>query len=320
MFYRDNWLSWSYNGVEYGPKTDPFQEFEYHFRKVITRPIKSHHEELLENGRVIRDTFSGPLDLMFSGGIDSEVILRVYHELKIPINVFIFKYENNYNHREFNLACKICESLNVRYKVIDFNLQKFFENDAYDIWKVAYFESSPWVVHNKLTEYLDNTPIIGSGEPYCYRGFVDKIPKDKFSYEINRDYAVPSKWYFQLNEAPRGWAIYHKTVGRPVITDWHEYSPEIIVSYFQLQRARDLFNDLVTGKVSNITSKALIHKDYWPDVQLRHKLTGFEGDLVWNGKESKPDFMLEFERTHIHNKVTSRVFSYSEEQILDLIF
>ena len=86
-----------------------------------------------------------------------------------------------------------------------------------------------------------------------------------------------------------------------------------------MQRARDLFNDLIPGKVSNITSKALIHKDYWPDIEIRQKLTGFEGDLVWNGAQSKPDFMLDFERTHIYNKVASRVFSYSEEQILDLI-
>jgi hypothetical protein len=304
MFYKDNWLSWSYNGVQHGPKIEPLDEFNYHFKKIINRPIKSYHAELLENGKIIRDTFSGPLDLMFSGGIDSEVILRVYHQLKIPVNIFIFKYENNYNYREFNFACSICESLNLKYTVIDFNLQKFFENDAYDIWKVAFFDNSNWLVHNKLTEYLDNTPIIGSGEPYCYRADRDNIK---------------SPWLFQLDEACRGWAIYHKTIGRSVITDWHEYSPEVIVSFFQLQRVRDLLNNVVPGKVSTISSKALIHKSYWPEIKIREKLTGFEGDMVWNGKYSKPAFMLDFEGKYINNKVSSKKFDYTEEQILDLI-
>lgn len=305
MFYKENWLSWTYNGVEYGPKTDPFADFNYHFKKIINRPIKSHHEELLENGRVIRDTFSEPLDLMFSGGVDSEVILRVYLELKIPVNVFIFKYENNYNYREFNLACKICESLNVKYKVIDFNLQKFFENDAYDMWKIAFFDNANWMVHNKLIEYLDNIPIIGSGEPYCYR--------------VERDYSKKSNWVFQLDEACRSWALYHKTIGRSVITDWYEYSPEIIVSFFQLQRVRNLLNDMIPGKVSTISSKALIHKDRWPEITIREKLTGFEGDMIWNGRNSKPKFMLEFDEKYINNKVSSKKFDYTEEQILDLI-
>ena len=109
MFYRDNWLTWNYdNGEAYGPKVKPSSKFNITLKNVITRPIKSYHEELLENAKAIRDTFTGDLDLLFSGGIDSEIILRVYHDLKIPINVYIFKYENNYNHKELAHAFRIC--------------------------------------------------------------------------------------------------------------------------------------------------------------------------------------------------------------------
>ena len=105
MFYKDNWFAWTFDdGPEYGPKLTPTAEFKIVLRNTITRPVKSYYEELLENGRVIRDTFSGELDLLFSGGIDSEIILRVYLELKIPINVYIFKYENDYNLLEYTQA------------------------------------------------------------------------------------------------------------------------------------------------------------------------------------------------------------------------
>ena len=94
MYYRDSWFTWYYDGAEYGPKLHPESKFEITFKKVITRPLKSYREELLLNTQIIADTFNGPFDLMFSGGVDSEVILRCHKELGIPINVFIFRYEN----------------------------------------------------------------------------------------------------------------------------------------------------------------------------------------------------------------------------------
>ena len=97
MFYKDNWLAWTYDDVKFGNKTTPQSRFEFQFKKTIKQPLKSHKQELLENTRIIRDSFNEPFDLLFSGGVDSEIVLRCHVELKIPINVFIFKYEKDYN-------------------------------------------------------------------------------------------------------------------------------------------------------------------------------------------------------------------------------
>ena len=307
MFYKDNWFAWTYDdGPEYGPKLNPKAEFKIILRDTIDRPVKSYYEELLQNAQELTDLLSGPFDLLFSGGIDSEVILRVYLELKIPLNVYIFKYENDYNLIEFTQAVKTCEVLGVTPHIIDFNLQKFFENDAYDIWSKCFAFNTGWLPHMKMTEYLDNIPIIGSGEPYWHR--------------TSRDTTKKYPWVFELDEKPHHWAVYHKTIGRQVITDWYEYSPEIIIAYSQLPYVQALINDNIPGKLTNISSKAIIHQPYWPDLASRPKLIGFEGPEPDKSKPSVPPFMIEFGKKYIRETTTAQHKTYSEQELFNLIY
>jgi hypothetical protein len=288
MFFKNGWLDWAGSG----------DDFKFILKKTVNQPVMNYFDELFENARNIRDIISGPLDLMFSGGIDSEVILRVYRDLKIPINVFIFKYEDMLNYREFDHAIKVCTDLNVKHKVIDFNVKRFFENDAYGIWSKCNTSSSSWLPHMKLTEYLDNTPIIASGEPYW------KKQDD-------------GTWIFELEEDAKFWTIYHKTIGRTAITDWYEYRPEVILSHMQLPRVQQLINNQVPGKTSTVTSKALIHQAKWDDIIIRDKMVGFEKDLT-PSKESKPLYMLEFDK-HYCSTISSTIYKYTPAEITDAL-
>jgi len=298
MFYKDNWLSWKYNDNEYGTKPAIDTLFELTLKKTVTGPVMSYYDELYENARNIRDIVSGPLDLLFSGGIDSEVILRVYRDLKIPINVYIFKYEDMLNYREFDHAIKVCTDLDVKHTVIDFNVKKFFENEAYDIWTKCNANSSGWLPHMKMTEYLDNTPVFGSGDPYWRK-------QDDGS------------WMFEIDEGAKFWTLYHKAIGRTAVTDWYEYRPEIILSHMQLPRIQQLLNDEQIGKTSSFSNKAPVHKDHWDDIVIRPKMVGFERDKVI-AKDSKPEFMLEFERQYT-SKVATKTYKYTAQEITELL-
>jgi len=306
MFYKNNWFAWTFdNGPEYGPKLTPTSEFKILIKNTIDSPIKSYYEELLENGRVIRDTFSGELDLLFSGGVDSEVILRVYLDLKIPINVYIFKYENDYNLLEYAQAVKTCEALGVKPRIIDFELQKFFENEAYEYFKTSYSCGPGWIPHMKMTEYCDGTPIIGSGETYARR--------------TSRDLTQKYPWVIELDEKCHHWAIFHKTVDRPAITDWYEYSPEVTAAYLRLPYVQQLLADNIKGKLTNISSKAFIHQAYWPDLVDRKKLIGFEGPEPSKEKPDITPFMIDFGLKHIFYSVKEKVYTYTPDELLNLI-
>lgn len=275
MYYKDNWMTWYYDGVERGTKTSPSSKYELKFTPTIKQPVKSYKEELLANTRLIRDSFSEPFDLLFSGGVDSEVILRCNLELGIPINVYIFKYEDDRNLPDVTNALRICNELNVKPTVIDFNLKSFFENDAYDIWKSGYFRAPGLLPSMKMLDYLDNIPIMGVGDPnWIYDG----------------------QWLLEINEQWHSQTSYAQSINRPCLADWYEYSPEILLSHLNTP----LMQHLTTHGETNFNqSKYQLHKWIWPEIKIRPKLIGFEGVNSAGMPVSIPEFMLDFRQQYI---------------------
>jgi hypothetical protein len=297
MFYKDNWLAWTYDGVKFGNKITPQSKFEFQIKKTVHRPLKSHKQELLENTRVIRDSFNEPFDLLFSGGIDSEIVLRCHVELKIPINVFIFKYEKDYNCHDVRHALRICEELSVTPTVIDFDLAKFFENDAYDIWKIGYFQRAGTLPHMKMIEYLDNIPLMGGGDP---------------SWKFNN-----GNWQFHLEESWHGQSVYCSSINRTMIADWYEYSPEVLVSHALLPRIQNLVNSKVNVDYDQI--KHFLYKKLWPEIAIRPKQNGFEGNNIIP-KQCAVQELLEFQNIYINSiNISHNTSLYNKQELISLL-
>ena len=284
MIYKNNWIAWCYDKIEYGRKTSPNSEFDLKIKPTIELPVKSYKEESLLNAQQIRDSINGPLDILLSGGVDSEVMLRCFVELKIPVNVFIFCYENNYNAFDVTNAKKLCAELNITPTVIDFNLEKFFETDAYDIWTKCHCLNSGRLPHMKMLDYLDNTVIMGDGD---------------FDWE-RKD----NQWLLVIREIDFSQSVYATAVNRPVV-QWYSYSPEITLS---------IFYDPVMNSMheSYNVVKYFLNKSHWPAVQIRPKAVGYEGNKPLGLPMSKPDFMLEFNKKYIPSGFPSYYFTEQE--------
>ncbi len=298
MFNRDNWLTWFYDGIEKGPKVSMDSKFDLKIVPSINRPVKTYKEELLINAATIRDSFSEPLDFLFSGGMDSEVALRCFHELKIPINVFIFKYENDYNAYDLSYALEICQCLNINPKVVNFNLQHFFENDAFDIWKTGYYFNAGRLPHMKMLDYLDNIPIMGEGDPW-------------WVYEDN-------EWKFILEEHYHSMAIYGNAINRSLVADWYEFCPEVLVAHAEHPLIRN-FMKQNSSTLKYFETRFPLYKSFWYDLKPRLKFVGFEGTLKPGMSDSKPDFMLDFNKKYITGRPSEK-FLYSKKAFYDSLF
>lgn len=301
MFYKDDWLSWTCDGVSYGNKTTPNSKLELQFKKIISRPLKSHKEELLENTRALRDKFSEPFDLLFSGGLDSEVILRCHHELKIPINVFTFRYENDYNIKDVNHALRICDELNVKTTIIDFNLKKFFENDAYHCWSNSYIATAGLLPHVKMFEYLDNIPIMGFGVPI-------------WAYENG-------EWKCVIRENGPAWpGVTH--LKRNMIHNWYEHSPEVILSHALLPQIQKIINSDTDITICSFEQyKYFVYKSIWKNIKIRPKRNGFEGtSIAPQVTDTTLACIQEFSQTYIEPLQISDVVNYfTQEELFSVI-
>lgn len=300
----NNWMSFSYNGVEYGKKIKFDDVLTINFNKKISKPTMSYKDALLNNAKIMRDSYNEPFDVCLSGGIDSEIVVRIFKEAGIKHNTFIFKLENDYNIRDVEGAISVCENLSLPYTIIDFNLQDFFENQAVELEEKTFVPYAGRLPRLKFLDYLDNIPVFCDGEPYWKR-------------QENSNYDVRSEWHFQLTEDAYAVSIYSRAIDRIVIGDWYEFTPEVLMTYKNLPFVRKLFNDEIYGKTSNLTSKIPIHQEIWPDLRDRIKLIGYEGRDGLQG--TRPKFMDVFYYQHM-SKIQNTTFSFTEEELDNLIF
>lgn len=275
---HNNWFVWKFDGELYGKRKTRDSILTLEFNIPDEEPL-SYYDELYNNGRIIRDTFNGQLDVLLSGGIDSEVVVRTFKDLGISHNTYIFRYEDNLNKRDVDSAVEIATCLNIPYKIVDINIKHFYENEAWDLYQKTLCPRAARLVHLKFFDYIDNIPILGDGEQYWKR-------------LLQSDYTQKSEWKLNLGEEGHSSAMYLYNQGREAVVDWYEYTHGIMRSYINIPYVRQLFNDEIYGKTSIWSSRAHIHRHLWPDIKDKVKLVGLEGD---NLTGQYPEFIKQFQ-------------------------
>lgn len=300
MRYND-WMTYSFDGKLLSPKQTRHSILEIQFQIPDDITHMSYHDALLHNASTMRDSFNEPFDVLLSGGIDSEVVVRTFHELGIAHNTFIFRYEDNLNIRDVNSSIQICEALNIPYQIIDFNLKNFYDTDASAMFEKMLVPNLASLSRIKWLDYLDNIPVFGEGEPYWTR-------------DLKGDYSQKSPWTFNLSETELFFTLNHAHINRTVIGEWYQYTPNIMSSYYKDPIIVDLLDDKFIGKQSVLSTRVNLHRQFWPDIQDKSKLTGYEGPhgIPW---ENKPEYFLEFSNKHKLEHVSNAKFKFSLEDM-----
>ena len=296
-----NWMTYSFDGVPNAIKTDRRSFLDLHFNVPDDIVPMSYHNALKQNATIMRDSFSEPFDVLLSGGIDSEVMVRTFKELGIKHNTFIFRYEDDLNIRDINSSIQICEALNIPYKIIDFNLSKFYETEAADIFAKTLVPDVASLSRFKWLDYLDNVPVFGEGEPYWKR-------------DLGGDYKKKSPWSFHLTERQFFIGLNSHYVNRPIVGEWYLYTPDITISHYREPLIQNLLDDILIGKESTLSSRLPLHRNYWPDIRDKSKLTGYEGPT---GKplENPPKCFIKFYLENKMGDLTNLNFTYSVEEM-----
>jgi hypothetical protein len=311
MSFVNDWISWAYD-------QDPAQKFKLRPDSKMTISVNpvgihslgSYRQEILDNMSLIRDSFSGPLDLAFSGGGDSELALRCFHELGIPVNVINFRYNDNLNCLELQRAQDICQDLGIKQTVIDFDLKKFYENDAYDVWTTGYYLNAGRLVHMKMLEYMDNTPL-----------FCDGVIQSSFA--ISR---YQGTWSFRFKELSLSLANYCNRIGRPAVANVFDFSPRPLARFLRIPVVAGLFTNRLPAVTDYSIIKYQLMNQLYPEIAIRNKMTGFEGTLPTGKDTSRPQYMIDFNNQYIFDncngvqkfKIASSEVIYSYNEMIAL--
>lgn len=152
---------------------DGYNNYKNHTITELPNNLYLHRLTLIENEpihnnwlEVMNEYLLGinKIDVLYSGGIDSEFALLTCKKLSKEVNAITMKITNKdivYNEYELDYSYKFCKTHNIKQKIIDFDV-KFYENGDY----VKYIEPYKISKANIASQFwlitqCDNFPIIG---------------------------------------------------------------------------------------------------------------------------------------------------------------
>jgi hypothetical protein len=257
---ENNWYKWWYGDDLFGRQVNDLK-WNTSYKCNDIRRIGSFKEEMLRAAGSTVDHYSGLRPCVyFSGGLDSELVLRSYIDIGTDPIVNIFRFEDHINEYDVSYAIVICETLGVKYNIIDFNVTKFFEHDAETISDIAQIDRPRGLPQLKFLDYTEGFAVLGIGDPRWTRSVKDNTP-----------------WILLDQEHDTGWDKYIIYKDIPAIAQWFKWTPELVLAYTEL----DWFKNLViknkwTGREGVTSTKLLGYREAYPDLLQRDKKTGME--------------------------------------------
>jgi hypothetical protein len=258
---ENNWYSWSYGDLPPFSRQTGALQFHTRFNKP-TEHVGIFKEELLKAAKSTVDHSTDKIVILFSGGVDSEIMLRSFLDIGVIPNVVIARYENDYNIYDVSYAITICSILNVPYKIIDLNLQKFYENDAERLSDIAQIDRPRCLPYCKLLEMVDGFPVMGAS--------------DLTPWRTTNDYSTTGTWMMRCWEHDIGWSKFLREINKPGIAEWFKWTPGLVVSYLNTSWFNNLTSDKYYGKLGSNSTKIIGYREAYPDLIERKKQTGFE--------------------------------------------
>lgn len=117
-------------------------------------------------------------NVLYSGGIDSELIVETCIAANIEFDVSIMRYVvdgESMNDFDINYAIDYCNNYDVNYTIYELDLNWFLEGGTYIEYAIRYQCNSPQLCcHMWLMDCISGTPILG-GDMVVIRGTGDKM-------------------------------------------------------------------------------------------------------------------------------------------------
>lgn len=230
------------------------------------RPPGGFREECLRTARRIAELANAPIHVMFSGGADSEVALRSFHEAGVPVRAAILRFQNDLNLHDIAWAVNTCESLGIAYDFYHLDLLKFWESEA-----LAYAEAttclSPQLLPTMwLADQIPGYCVMGSGENYIVKRRPNLPEGDEYH---------PSLWDLYEKEKIASWYRHFIVRGRNACPGFFQFTPELMLSWLLDPQAQALWKDQCYRRLDSMSSKLAIYQTHF-GIQSRPKYTGYE--------------------------------------------
>tara|TARA_B100002019_G_C21202626_1_gene564870 strand:- start:176 stop:1144 length:969 start_codon:yes stop_codon:yes gene_type:complete len=281
QFTHNNHFKWGYNKRWFTERVKQQDRFTVLFGACEREPM-SFKEECYDVARKI-DNYAymqgTSIELMFSGGSESEVMLRSFIDQDIKVNVNIMTYDPHLNLHDIAHAVVFCETNNIDYVLHEVPIMQWLHEEGLKYASISKSISPRILPHMLLMERLaDGIPVMGMGECYLAHGnlkqYYDLVDGKVMRNE--KDDFEPAPWYLYEREKINSWYRFAVKQNIKCIPGFFQYTPEIVLSFLEEDITKQLVNNEVYGKLSNVSTKTQIYNKHFPGILQKKKYDGFE--------------------------------------------
>lgn len=238
---HNNHFKFGYNSEFWNERKSVFDIWHTDYDVCNTIPDTFINENI-KAANLIRESTSLPIYIFYSGGINSEIVLKTFKKAKIDFKVVLLKFKKDYNLHKLFWAKKYLDANQIQYVTIELDLKEFFINEA------LYYVHAGQVIDAEipaklwLINQIDGYPVFGNSlQIKNYRG----------------------KRCLAERESKASIARYLIKTNREGCPNFFHYTPSQILSF--IQHKENMLDDY----------KYQIYSKYY-DIERRHEYTGYE--------------------------------------------
>jgi hypothetical protein len=206
-----------------------------------TRPELTLKEECMLAAKQIYAQYPD-IHIALSGGWESQICLQSFIEAGITPNVYILKFPQGLNYRDYDVATSQCKKFNIIPKIIDVSFESFIKEhmmlttNKYQTY--SFFQSLQGHYISKLNENVL---------------LVDKL-------DLRRDVSPDMSWSYIRNEDFNFWPDRFNAVNeKKIVNNFFSHSPELMYSFLTLPIIKETVQKKLSGKISLNSLKNLIY-------------------------------------------------------------
>lgn len=270
-----NHLKWFINGREFEERVSERDTFDVQLGKVQVDKVKDFRTELYTAMSRLVDTHGTDLEVFYSGGADSEVLLRVLLDIGVKPKVFTIVFEDGANAHETDNAREFCFQKGLTQVTLKQDLAKYLRDEEYLDLAITY-QCSQIAYLNVLgmAKKVCSCPVLMGGEVYLQK-------HQRPGLEVQ----TPEEWYYIYRENEDAFT-YRFSLGErlPVVNEVFTYTPELLYSYLTDPIVAEVADNKVPGKITLLSIKKKVYEKHlgYP-LLAQTKYHGYESRL-WTNK------------------------------------
>jgi hypothetical protein len=270
-FTHNNHLKYYIGNREFGIREEIYDRYLVNVGKVdIDRYNNTTWlDEQYRTAELIYKDFGNDLVVMFSGGTDSEIVLRAFKKIGVTPRSAFIKFKNDYNIQDYKIAESVARDLDIKLETIEFDIIDFFNSGQAEEFSKE-VQCSQIAYLNVYYHILKlQCPAVMGGEVLLKRS----VSKNN------------SRWYYCFRENEDASAMrFSIKYNIPLVNEWFSYTPEMLGHFLQNKRVKSLVTDRYNYKLASVSSKNSILQELMPTIIRKVKTHGFEKLLGFNGE------------------------------------